>query len=122
MNTLAHTVRRRAILWVPRILALAFILFISIFALDVFDSSYTPSELAFALVVHLLPSLMLITALVIAWLFPATGGIFFLALSAFSLYFFATYRHPVSFIVISLPPLALGLLFIGQGYLMRRRQ
>jgi hypothetical protein len=63
----------------PRILALVYIVFISLFALDVFGNGYGFWGTLLALFMHLIPSLILIAILVIAWRWkkPLLAGIVF---------------------------------------------
>lgn len=111
----------RFIIWTPRIVAVLFILFISLFALDVFNEGYSLRELALALSIHLLPTFALIAALVIAWFFPFWGAAAFLLLSIFSYFFFNTYQHPIPFLIITTPPLIIAVLFTLQGWSQRHR-
>jgi hypothetical protein len=53
--------------WKPRIAGILFVLFISIFALDVFDAGYGFWETLLALFMHLLPSIALAIAVALAW-------------------------------------------------------
>jgi hypothetical protein len=101
--------------WLPRILAVLFILFISLFALDVFSVYETIGEIAIALFIHLIPSFLLIIATVIAWRWRLTGGILFLLLGVISILFFNSYWHVLTFLLVSLPPILLGLLFIWES-------
>jgi hypothetical protein len=68
------------LLWSPRILAILFIVFVSLFALDIFSMGLTGWDVVVGLFMHLLPSIMFILALVIAWRSELVGGIAFLLL------------------------------------------
>jgi len=57
---------KKILKWLPRVLMIIFIAFISIFALDVFGE-YSGFEFIVALLMHLIPSFILIIILVIAW-------------------------------------------------------
>jgi len=61
------TLSKRALFWTPRALAIAFIAFLSLFAMDVFDEHLGVWQTALALIVHLLPVFVLIAVLVLAW-------------------------------------------------------
>jgi len=73
--------------WVPRILGIVFILFVSLFAVDVFGEGNSILETLTALVIHLIPSFLLLAALLISWRWSWAGflfillGMFFLMLS-----------------------------------------
>ena len=65
--------------WIARILCIAAIAFISIFALDAFDhGSFGEKLLAFAM--HMIPSFILALALWYAWKHELGGGILFLVI------------------------------------------
>jgi hypothetical protein len=68
------------LLWSARILTILYILFISLFALDIFSMGLTGWDVAVGLFMHLLPSIMFILALIIAWRSELVGGIAFLLL------------------------------------------
>lgn len=105
-------VMKKILHWVPRILAILFIMFISVFALDVFKEP----QWFFALLIHLIPSFILIALTAIAWKHEQIGGNLFAAVGFFSIFFF----HGQS-IIISLPIIVIGLTFIGSDYLSRQK-
>lgn len=107
--------KSKTLYWLPRILAVLFILFISLFALDVFSEYQTIAEIALALFMHLIPSFLLIIATVIAWRWRFMGGILFVLLGTVSIFFFNSYEHILTFLLVSLPPILLGLLFIWES-------
>ncbi len=92
--------------------ALFQVLFLSLFALDVFVEGYSLKQLVLGLFIHLLPSLLLLGALIISWSKPRLGGMVLLFLGLFSISFFHTLKNPVTFIIVTLPPILSGLLFI----------
>ena len=101
--------------WLPRMLAIFGILFLSVFALDVFVEYATLSDIAVALTMHLVPSFLLIGATVVAWRWRILGGILFLILGFVSIFFFHTYENTWSFLIVTLPTLIVGLLFLWEG-------
>ncbi len=96
--------------WMPRILIGISILFISVFALDALDASLGLGAQALALLIHLIPSLILIFVLVLAWRWELLGGIAFavigLAFSPILFWFNYQNNHSVwiSFLVVLLIP------------------
>ena len=64
--------------WTPRLLAILAILFVSMFALDIFGQGYTFLETVVGLFMHLIPSFILAIILIIAWRYELIGGILFL--------------------------------------------
>jgi hypothetical protein len=63
-----------ALYWTPRALSIAFVVFLSLFALDVFDEHLGFWRTALALAMHLIPSFVLIAALVLAWRWEWIGA------------------------------------------------
>lgn len=62
----------------PRILSILFILFLSLFSLDVFESGMSFREIAIGLFMHNIPTLVMIVVLIIAWRNDAFGAIAFI--------------------------------------------
>ena len=71
--------KSKLLYWLPRVLGILYVLFISIFALDVFGEGLGLWGTALALFMHLIPSYILAAMLVIAWKFKKTGALIFLA-------------------------------------------
>lgn len=93
--------------WAARILTIVYIAFIALFALDVFNGE--PSFLA--IIMHLIPSIVLLIILILSWKKPKIGGWTFIILGvAFTIYF-NTYRQWQTFLLISLPLFLVGILF-----------
>ncbi len=67
--------------WAPRILCILAILFISLFAMDSFDSRKTLGEQLQAFAIHLIPVYILIFFLVVAWKWELIGGMLFIILA-----------------------------------------
>jgi hypothetical protein len=70
---------RRALYWAPRLLTIAFIAFVSLFALDVFQEHHGFWQTALALIMHLIPSFVLIAVLVLAWRWEWIGAALYAA-------------------------------------------
>ena len=88
---------------IARALTIAYIGFISLFALDIFGQGYSFWETIVGLFMHLLPSFALILILIISWKKPFRGGsVFFLIALAFTLAF-RTYGQVSTFFLISAP-------------------
>jgi hypothetical protein len=67
----------RVLYWLPRILSILFICFLMLFSLDVFEPGLTVKEIALGLLVHNIPSIILIVLLVVAWRYEIVGAISF---------------------------------------------
>ena len=98
--------------WLPRVLTIIFILFLGIFALDVFVPGTPVGEMIIGFLIHLVPNYILIVFLLIAWKNEKIGGILFILLSLAFTFFFNTYREIMSLLFISLPVFVIGILFV----------
>lgn len=78
----------RMTVWAPRALAIALALFLSVFALDVFEEGLSAGQIVVHLFLHLIPSLAILAVLAIAWRLERTGAFLYLVLALFSLWFF----------------------------------
>ncbi len=83
----------RALYWAPRILSIAFIGFLSLFALDVFDETSGFWKTILALAMHLIPSFVLIGVLVLAWKWEWIGAALYAAAGV--LYIATVWGRPV---------------------------
>ena len=70
---------KQALFWTPRTLSIIFIAFLSLFALDVFGGPYGFWQTLLALFIHLIPSFVLIAALVLAWRWEWIGAALYAA-------------------------------------------
>lgn len=105
--------------WTPRVLTILFAAFISIFSFDVFDAGYTFGETLVALFMHLIPTILLVTLLVIAWRWERAGGWLFLGLALLFMVWFWGMNVFASVILPGIVGLV-GLLFLAdQAYRIR---
>jgi hypothetical protein len=98
---------RKLFLWAPRVLALSFCTFLSLFALDVFDEGRGPMEAAVALAVHMIPTAALLAAVAAAWRWEWIGAAVFIGAAALYAMSIAP-RHLDWILVISGPLLVVG--------------
>jgi len=99
---------QRLIYWAPRVLCVAYIIFLSLFALDVFGE-YHGWQLAAALLIHLVPSFVLALVLVLAWRWEWIGAVVFCAAALW--YSLHTLRHPNWILTIAGPLFVVAGLF-----------
>ena len=64
---------QQSLFWAPRVLSIAFIAFLSLFALDVFGEGHGFWRTALALTMHLIPSLVLLIGLILSWRWEWVG-------------------------------------------------
>lgn len=108
---------RKITCWAARILAILYALFISIFALDVFQEGYSASETVLALVIHLIPTAVVLVCLAVAWKTARAGGLIFLLLGVVFGAFFGREAEWINVLIISGPLILVGALFLTCGYL-----
>ncbi len=105
--------------WLPRLLAVVYALFLSLFAFDSWEGVGFWEGLA-GFVIHLLPVYLVTFALVVAWRWRALGGLLFIALAAgFTVAF--GWREPETLLLLALPLVVIGGLFLLDGYVGARR-
>jgi hypothetical protein len=105
--------RARGLLyWTPRVLGILFAAFLSLFALDVFDADYGLGETLIALIMHLVPTFVLLLAVIIGWRWEWIGGLLFQGFSIFYVVI-AWGQFPfVNYLAISGPLFLVGSLFL----------
>lgn len=111
--------KKTTFIWIPRALAILFILFISLFALDAFEEGLSLGEQLLGFVIHLLPSFILLGLLLVAWRFPLVGGLLFAGAGA-SYFFWARGMDWTTYLLVAGPPLLIGAFFIA-GKTLRER-
>jgi hypothetical protein len=105
---------RRALLWTPRVLSILFALFLAVFALDVFSEDRGAWETVAALILHLIPSFLVLALLAVSWRREWIGGVVFL-LFGFVYLLFAWGRgfHWTAYLAISGSLFLMGILFLA---------
>ena len=73
----------RALFWAPRALCILFIAFVSLFALDVFGEGHGFWRTLADLMMHLIPSFVMVAALVVAWQWEWVGTVMFTVCGVF---------------------------------------
>jgi len=111
----------RFLLWTPRVLGILFILFIGMFALDVFQENHGFWSSVLLFLVHLIPSYILLAILLLCWRWPAAGLLYIVLAGWYLLKFYG--RFPVSvYFVVAGPAVVCGALFVLQFITRRRLQ
>jgi hypothetical protein len=104
---------------IARIAAIAYALFLSIFALDVFEPGLSAGQILTALGMHLLPSLAILLFLWIAWKNPLIGGMLFI-LVGIAYIIEAGGQSFLTYLLIAGIPILIGIFFLW-GYRQNRR-
>ncbi|WP_449421298.1 DUF7670 domain-containing protein [Pelagihabitans pacificus] len=114
-------VRSKIIHWLPRVICILAILFISMFALDAFNHEKTIWQQIGDFLMHLIPSFILIVFLIIAWKREFIGGVLFILIGlGFSPFIFlhnynmnqSVWVSLMIVLIITVPFIIVGILFI----------
>lgn len=114
-------VLKQILFWTPRILSILFVLFLSLFALDVFGEGYNFWQTALALLIHLIPSIVLVAALVLAWRWEWVGAALFIGFGIWYLVISWGKFNWTAPVVIAGVPMLVGVLFLV-GWIYRKRR
>jgi hypothetical protein len=116
--------------WIPRILCVLAIIFISMFAFDAFSPDRTFLQNLGNLMIQLIPSFVLLALLIVAWKWELAGGILFtlagIVISPFIYNHNFRMNHSVAkslfvILIITVPFIIVGILFIVSYSLKRRK-
>jgi hypothetical protein len=98
--------------WTPRVLCILFALFLSLFALDVFEERRSIWVSMPDFLIHLLPTYAIIAVLIVAWRWEWIGAILCFALAAVYAIWAMGRFHWGVFFVIPGPLIVIGTLFL----------
>jgi len=115
--------------WIPRVICILAILFVSMFAADAFAPELTIWQQLAGLMMHLIPSFILLALLIVAWKWEYIGGIIFivigLGLSPFIFMHNYNMNHSVGsslvvILAITFPFVVAGVLFILSHFMKKK--
>ncbi|HME00777.1 MAG TPA: hypothetical protein VKM93_26030 [Terriglobia bacterium] len=107
---MTRTFPKRLLFWAPRVLCILFAFFVALFALDVFSEHSGFWKTILALLIHLLPSGIILGILAISWRWEWAAGVLFLGLAAW--YISTARAHWDWCLVIGGPLILVGALFL----------
>jgi hypothetical protein len=120
----------RLIHWLPRVICMLAILFVSMFAADAFAPGLTIWQQLGGFIIHLIPSFVLIVLLLLAWKWEYMGGIIFIitGLGMSPFIFMLNYkRNHLSIgaslgviLIITFPFIVAGILFIISHFMKKK--
>jgi len=105
-------IKDKLLFFVPRVLVIIYIIFLSLYALDVFSEGYGFFETILALFIHLIPSIVLALLLWYAWNHEKIGGFAFLVIGLVFTIYFDLYKNFAAFLMIGVPVFIAGILFL----------
>ncbi len=122
LNHFSMRTSTKILQWTPRILCILGILFVSLFALDSFSPDRTFFQNIGAFLMHLIPSFVLLTVLLVAWKWGNVGGIILIIVGiVFSIFVFninynqrhfTLWQSIINVSILCLPFILSGALFI----------
>jgi len=98
--------------WTPRVLCLLFAVFVSLFALDVFNEGLGFWKTILALLIHLIPTWIVLAILAISWRWEWAGALLFASLGAYYLISTHGRMHWSAYVLISGPLFLVGAMFL----------
>lgn len=119
----------KVLYWTPRLVCIAAILFVSIFAMDAFSPGTALYKQILAFLIHLIPSFLLTAILVFAWKKEFAGGILFIiigivfSIMVYNLNYERTHSVWISLGIIAsitIPFILVGVLFLAHNNMMKR--
>jgi hypothetical protein len=120
----------RIIHWIPRVICILAILFISIFSADAFSSEHNIWHQIGDFLMHLIPSFILLAFLIATWKWELIGGVIFtiigVALSPFIYQHNYAMNESVSIsllivLMITFPFIVVGVLFIISHFMKKKQ-
>lgn len=101
----------KTLYWVPRVFGILLVIFVSLFALDVFGPEFS----WLALLMHMIPTLIVLIILIISWRWSRIGGILWILIGIYYVIMTGGREHFVTYLVMTLPAIVTGtLFFIGR--------
>jgi len=107
--------------WIPRILAILAILFMMMFSMDCFGEYASLEDKMTCFLMHNIPSLVCIIALVIAWKWEIAGGILFILVFIASGIQFGSFTGNYASLIIIGPFLMCGILLFLHDYMKKKQ-
>jgi hypothetical protein len=104
-------------IYVPRIIAIAYILLFLIFSLDAGGSGLTRVA---SYLMNALPAIVVAVCLAVFWRHPKICGWIFFAIAVFFTFWFRSYVRMDTFLLVSVPPLVIGALFLIAAHIRRK--
>lgn len=114
---MAHSVQR-ILSWTPRMLGCCLAVFLSLFALDAFESGQTLLHNLLAFVMHLAPAATVALIVALAWRWEWVGVVYFSLLGG--AYCSRVTAHPDWMLLIGGPLFVMAALFLADALLLHR--
>jgi hypothetical protein len=110
---------KQILFWTPRVAGILFILFLSLFALDIFELQLGFWGTILGLFMHLIPSILLTIALILAWKWEWVGAVLFIGWAIWYVTMMRGFDW-IAYVLIAGLPALIGLLFLA-GWVWRKQ-
>ncbi len=110
---------RSALYWAPRVIGIGSAVFLALFAFDVFDEGGAFGVLITAFFIHLIPSLLILISITIAWRWERTGGVLLILLGMLYIVMFWNPGRWFAYLIIAGPLFIAGFLFLVNEWISR---
>lgn len=102
---------KKTMYWTPRAAAILFVLFLSLFAMDVFEMDLSVGETIIGLLIHLIPTFLMTIAIILAWRWEWIGAVIF---AGWGILYLSTARgfDWTVYALIAGLPILIGILFL----------
>lgn len=104
------------LVWVARALAVAYVMFLSLFALDVFSGDASLFDKIRGFLIHLVPSLFILVPILLFWRSPRLCGLVYIALSIM----FTVWNREYA-LLLAFPLFVIGVLFLIATFVPGRK-
>lgn len=112
---------KQLLFWTPRLAGILFILFLSMFALDVLGTGLSFWDTVVALFMHLIPSIMLAIVVAVAWKWEWVGAVLFIGWAILYAVLLGSRGFDwVTYAMIGGLPILIGLIFLV-GWIWRKQ-
>jgi hypothetical protein len=108
---------KKWIYWTPRVLSIIFIFFLALFSLDVIGTGLSFWGTVLALIIHSIPSILLLIVLLISWKYEIVGGVAYILAGLAYIIILATSSNFEGYMlswsaIIAGPAFVIGILFL----------
>ncbi|MFZ5857246.1 MAG: DUF7670 domain-containing protein [Chloroflexota bacterium] len=114
-----NTFLKKTLLWAPRVLGILFVLFLGLFALDIFDMQLDLWGTIVGLFMHLIPNIVLAIVIALAWKREWVGAVGFLGWAVLYVERARGFDW-VTYALIAGIPALIGLLYLA-GWIWRKQ-
>jgi hypothetical protein len=111
---------KKFLFWTPRILTVLYALFLALFAFDIFDGTSGFWNIVFGLMIHLIPTVIILAILALSWRRGWIGALLFPAFGMWYIVIGWGRQHWSVFVIITGPLFLAGILYAIDWFSQRK--